>query len=215
MVVGLLVGVGTVGSGVLITLVNSWMNTPNGFDVLTYVKTGQIIGVNPLETLWPSVAAGQVPITWFGAWFVGFGTLAGYFAFRKLFSKNLGVQEKEYYNRGLKLATYLAALDGIFLALAGHNAGQVLYSVQPLKLATLEGLMQGGYGAPITIGPISIPKALSFLSTWNPDAYVMGYSNFVSSVWNSVWWLANTAYLVHSILGIIGAIVFWLLGYSM
>lgn len=94
--------------------------------------------------------------------------------------------EKEYYNRGLKLSTYLGALDAIFLGWAGDNAGKTLYNYQPLKLATLEGVMQTAKGAPMALGPIKIPDVLSLLSTWppNPHALVLGYSSFVKADWD-------------------------------
>ncbi|MCW1297607.1 MAG: cytochrome ubiquinol oxidase subunit I [Saccharolobus sp.] len=214
MMLGILVGVGSSASAVLIVLVNSWMNTPTGFNVEAYVTSGQLTGVDPLASLWPPVATAEVPMVLAGAWFVGFGSLAGYFSFRKLFSRNLSSQQKEYYNRGLKLSVYLAALDAIFLGFAGDNAGKVLYDVQPLKLATLEGLLRTSYGAPLNIGPISIPGGLSFLTTWNPNALVLGYSSFVNSVWNPLMDLAHTAYDIHATLGILGAIVFWILAIS-
>ena len=212
MALGSLIGIGASLSGVLITLVNSWMNTPQGsFDISTYLQTGQLTDINPLATLWPPAANGEIPMVLAGAWFVGFGSLVGYFSFRKLFSKNLDTYSKEYYNRGLKLATYLAALDAIFLAWAGDNAGKELYKLQPLKFATLEGVMQTQAGAPMQVGPISIPKLLSFLTTWNPNAVILGYSSFVKSVQDPIWWLAHDAYDLHATLGIIGAIVMWIL----
>jgi len=213
MVLGALIGVGASVSAVLITLVNSWMNTPQGsFDINTYLQTGQLTGINPIASLWPDAANSEIPMVLAGAWFAGFGSLMGYFAFRKMLSRNLDVQSKEYYNRGLKLATYLAALDAIFLAWAGDNAGKVLYHDQPLKLATLEGLMQTyPHGAPMQLGPISIPGLLSFLSTWNPNAPVLGYSSFVSSVQDPIWGIAHATYDLMAILGILGAIVAWIL----
>ncbi|ARM76901.1 cytochrome ubiquinol oxidase subunit I [Acidianus manzaensis] len=213
MVLGALVGMGSSASAVLIVLVNSWMNTPNGFNVEAYVQSGELTGINPLAALWPPAATAEVPMVLAGAWFVGFGSLVGYFSFRKIFSRHLDTQSKEYYNRGLKLASYLAALDAIFLGWAGDNAGKTLYQVQPLKLATLEGVMQTAKGAPMTVGPISIPGVLSLLSTWppNPNALVLGYSSFVSSVQDPIWWMAHDAYDLHATLGILGAIIFWIL----
>lgn len=216
MIVGLLIGVGSAASALLIILVNSWMNTPAGFDIQTYRLTGQITGVDPLAAIITPAALAEVPMGLAGAYFVGFGSLAGYFAFRKLTKKNMTSDEKEYYNRGLKLSVYLGALDAIFLAWAGDNAGKMLYEHQPLKLATLEGLMHTTAGAPLEIGPISIPNLLSLLVSWPPDpnAVVLGYSSFSPSSWNPLVDLAHNSYIVHAMLGIIGAIAVWILAYS-
>ncbi len=216
MILGGLIGLGSSASAVLIILVNSWMNTPTGFNIQAYLQGGQLTGVDPLAATVPISALAEVPMGLAGAWFVGFGSLAGYFAFRKLTRKNMTTDEKEYYNRGLKLATYLGALEAIFLAWAGDNAGKVLYNYQPLKLATLEGVMQTAKGAPMTVGPIQIPDGLSLLATWppNPHALVLGYSSFVSSDWDPIWYISHTAYDLHATLGILGALVAWILAYS-
>lgn len=213
MMLGLLVGVGSTASALLIILVNSWMNTPVGFNIVQFAQTGAITNIDPLGALWPPAANAEVPMGVAGAWFVGFGSLAGYFSFRKLFKKNLTHDEVEYYNRGLKLAIFLAAIDAIFLGWAGDNAGKTLYAIQPLKLATLEGVMQTAKGVPMSVGPISIPGGLSLLVSWppNPNALVLGYSSFVQSVQDPIWWLAHNAYDLHATLGILGAIVFWIL----
>ena len=213
MVTGLLVGLGTAASAVLIILVNSWMNTPVGFDVVQFSQTGQITGVNPLATLLPPIASAEVPMGLAGAYFVGFGSLAGYFAFRLL----RGGKAREYYSRGLKLSVYLVALDAIFLAWAGDNAGKALYSLQPLKSATLEGLIQTTSKAPMALGPLSIPGLLSLLVSWPPkvNAVVLGYSSFSPSVQDPLQWLAHSSYDVMAIIGILGALVFWVLGVAM
>ncbi|NON61651.1 cytochrome ubiquinol oxidase subunit I [Acidianus sp. DSM 29099] len=214
MVLGGLVGLGSSMSAVLIVLVNSWMNTPNGFNLQTYIQAGQLTNVNPLAVLWPPAASAEIPMVLAGAWFVGFSSLIGYFSFRKIFGKNLDTHSKEYYNRGLKLASYLAALDAILLGWAGDNAGKVLYNVQPLKLATLEGVMKTQASAPMIVGPIKIPGLLSWLSTWNPNAVVLGYSSFASDVQDPIWWLSHDAYDLHATLGILGALVVWILAAS-
>jgi len=216
MIVGGLVGLGSSASAVLIILVNSWMNTPTGFNIEAYLQSGQLTGVDPLSSALPIIALAEVPMGLAGAWFVGFGSIAGYFAFRKLTKKDMTTDEKEYYNRGLKLATYLGALDAIFLGWAGDNAGKMLYLYQPLKLATLEGVMQTAAGAPMQVGPISIPNMLSLLATWppNPHATVLGYSSFVQADWDPIWYISHTAYDLHATLGIIGAIAVWILAYS-
>ncbi|QIW24679.1 cytochrome ubiquinol oxidase subunit I [Sulfolobus sp. S-194] len=213
MILGLMIGAGSTASAILIIIVNSWMNTPSGFNVMNYVNNGVLTDINPVSGLWPPAATAEVPMGVAGALFVGFGSLTGYFSLRKLFSKNLTHDDIEYYNRGLKLSIYGAAIDAIFLAWAGDNAGKTLYSIQPLKLATLEGLIHTTKYAPMDLGPIKIPGLLSLLVSWppNPSTLVLGYSSFVENVRDPIWWLSHAAYDVHAALGILGAIVFWIL----
>lgn len=165
----------------------------------------------------PPAALAEIPMGVAGAWFVAFGSILGYFALRKLTLKNMNKDQIEYYNRGFKLASYLWAGDAIFLAWAGDNAGKVLYHYQPLKLATLEGLMHTyTYGAPMDVGGIKIPGLLSLLVSWppNPNVPVLGYSSFIQSDWDPIWWLSHASYDVHATLGILGAIASWILAYS-
>ncbi len=217
MVIGLLVALGSTASAILIIMVNSWMNTPTGFDAAYFAQTGQLKDVDPLAALAAPAALAEVPMGVAGAWFVGFGSVLGYFAYRLLTKKDMTKDEKEYYTRGFRLAAYLWALDAIFLAWAGDNAGKVLYSDQPLKLATLEGLMTTGPNAPVEMFGVSVPGLLSLLVSWPPDpnAVVLGYSSFVQEAWNPIWELAHMSYDVHATLGIIGALVAWLLAYSL
>ncbi len=216
MIIGLLVSLGSTASAILIIMVNSWMNTPTGFNVAQYAQSGQITDVDPLAALAPPAAIAEVPMGVAGAWFVGFGSILGYFAYRLLTNKNMGHEEKEYYTKGFKLSAYLWAGDAIFLAWAGDNAGKTLYWAQPLKLATLEGLMTTQSNAPLEFFGVKIPGLLSLLVSWppNPNAVVLGYSSFVSQDWDPIWWLSYEAYDIHATLGIIGALIAWILAYS-
>ena len=219
MALGLGISLGSISSAILIIIVNSWMNTPVGLNIDALHSQGVITDVNPLAGLWPPVATAEVPMGVFGALFTAFTMVASYMALRKLLKKNMTPEEKEYYSRGFRLAVYLAALDAIGLAWAGDNAGKTMYYVQPLKLATLEGLMQSypNGGAPMDFFGAQIPGLLSLLVSWppNPNAPVLGYSSFDQQVWDPIWWLAHDAYDVHATLGIIGAIVVWILALSL
>jgi len=67
------------------------------------------------------------------------------------------------------------------------------------------------------LGPLSIPGLLSLLVSWPPNAnaVVLGYSSFSPDVQDPLQWLAHSAYDVHAIIGILGALVFWVLGVAM
>ena len=45
-VVSLFIAAGTIMSALFITMVNAWMNTPNGFNMAVFIQTGKVTGVD-------------------------------------------------------------------------------------------------------------------------------------------------------------------------
>jgi cytochrome bd ubiquinol oxidase subunit I len=84
----------------------------------------------------------------------------------------------ELHRVALAIALALGVPSALAQPLVGHQAGQAVARYQPLKLAAMEGLEQTTAGAPMRVGPIEIPGMLSFLATGDPDATVLGLSEF-------------------------------------
>lgn len=100
-------------------MVNAWMNTPNGFNIATYLATGQINDVNPWAPF-ISVSTGaevfhvisMVVLT--GAMLIG-----GYFAYR--YMKGKGEDERKLFLKGLKLTTAISFVFIILTIVSGIN----------------------------------------------------------------------------------------------
>ena len=78
----------------------------------------------------------------------------------------------------------IAALTGIASTLAvmlsGDSSGVHAAKYQPMKLAAIEGLADGGTRAPFSVVPgVEIPGMLSILATHNIDGYVPGINNML------------------------------------
>lgn len=79
----------------------------------------------------------------------------------------------------------IAVVVGLFAALGagltGHKSGQTIAQVQPMKLAAMEALHEGGteQGLKIVEG-IEIPYALSMMATNTLDGYVPGINNLLN-----------------------------------
>ncbi len=141
--------VGTLLSAVLITMVNAWMNTPNGFDLSAYVANGTVSGVDPWAPFL-TVSTGYevlqvltaVPLT--GLMLIGL-----FFGYRYL--RSTGADGRALFLRGLRV-TIAASLVLVVLSIfAGVLEIEGLYAYQPLKYAAIELNPQPGTNLPITL----------------------------------------------------------------
>ena len=99
-------------SGVFITMINAFMNTPKGFNIPYYLSTGKIIDVNAFAVL-------NTPTTWVeighvigSTIFAGSAFFLAYFAYKLL--KTNGT-EREYYKKAAKIAAAISThVVGVF-----------------------------------------------------------------------------------------------------
>ena len=188
----LLIAAGALASALFITMVNAWMNTPNGFDQSAFIQSGVVTGVNPWAPfITPSTldeVAHVLPTTLFtGAMLVG-----GYFAWRYIRSRD--AEERKMLTRGLKIAAALGIAMIVLSGLTGPNQLVTLMKLQPVKYSAIElnptpgtnlpeklfgGLINGQF-----YGGIVIPNLQSFLAQLEAGITALpGLSQFPSSTW--------------------------------
>lgn len=140
------IALGTIGSAVFITMVNAWMNSPNGFNISQFIATGQVAGVNPWAPFITPTTFAQVAHVVTTTVFTGGMLIGSYFAYKYLKSGN--TEEKAFYTKGLKL-TGIVSIVGIILSgiTGSHEMGTILTS-QPLKYAALDLNYLPGSGMP-------------------------------------------------------------------
>ena len=133
---GMLIAVGTIMSAVFITMLNAWMNTPNGFDLNTYTQTGVVTGVNPwapfLTTSGPAEIAHVVSTTIF----TGCMLIGAYFAYRYLRHRN--PEERTMLGRGSRITFVVGIVALIVAGVTGSNEMATLLQLQPLKYAVFD-----------------------------------------------------------------------------
>src|SRR5207248_1850994 len=83
-----------------------------------------------------------------------------------------------FHRKALSLALVIAAPSALLQPLTGHYAGQQVAIGQPAKLAAMEQLQRTQARAPIRVGPVEVPGALSILAHGNPSAVVTGLDAF-------------------------------------
>lgn len=184
------VALGATASAVLITNVQSWMNTPTGFEY----ANGQFTNVQPWQAvLNPAFSYTAVHVV-SSAYLTTAFVVLSVGAYR-LLRGNLSAKEVSYYRKGLMIALVLGAATSIWTASTGHKAAVGLHNYVPVKLAAAEGLFETQSNAPLAImgtpdpeanrvvGGLEIPGMLSWLATGSTDGVVIGLNEFPREDW--------------------------------
>jgi cytochrome d ubiquinol oxidase subunit I len=171
-------------SSVFVVMANAWMNSPAGFRLS---PDGQLAQVDPLAAALNPSTATEDPHMLISAYVVtGFVVAAVYSA------GLLRGRDDIFHRRGLALGMAMAGIAIILAGITGDSSARFIYGDQPAKFAAMEGIYQTQRGAPIHLGgipidsehrvlfAIEIPKALSFLATFDPNAVVRGLDSFPS-----------------------------------
>ncbi|EIT84421.1 cytochrome d ubiquinol oxidase subunit I [Fictibacillus macauensis ZFHKF-1] len=208
----ILVAFGAVASAILITAVNTWMNTPAGFQI---ASDGTIYDVHPWTAFFnPSFlsSAFHVAVT---AYMTGGFAVASVAAYKLLKRKKRTAQEITYHKKGFLLALIVGLTFSLISSISGHHSAQVLHEHSPEKLAAAEGLFKSQRYAPLAIGGftdpktesvkygIEIPWMLSWLAAGKFDTKVKGLYEFPRETW--------PPFYVHTLFNIMVGIGFFLL----
>jgi cytochrome d ubiquinol oxidase subunit I len=187
MLMGALIAVFANLSGVLIIMINAWMNTPNGFNILGYEKTGILSGVNPLAVFLTNSTPVEELHALGGTLFTGAFLMTGYFAYRLL--KSRIDLEKEYYKSALKISFALTFVLMIFVAIGGTLSMDMMFSYQPLKYAVMDlDMVPHAFAYEMLFGfKVPIPGLQSILATGSPSGIVPGLSSYPSADWAPLW----------------------------
>ncbi|MDG0843468.1 cytochrome ubiquinol oxidase subunit I [Staphylococcus equorum] len=176
--------IGGTFSAFFITAVNSFMNTPAGFEM----KDGKMVNVQP----WVAMFNESFLIRSFHVVATALMTmafvLAAIAAFKLL--KNKFKKDTEYHKKALKLTMILGVVFTLGSMLAGDLSAKFLHQEQPEKLAAYEWHFETESNADLIFfgsldeetqevsGAIKIPGILSFLADNNTDTEVKGLNEF-------------------------------------
>jgi len=186
---------GTLLSAVLITMVNAWMNTPNGFDITAFKSSGLVSGVQPWVVFHTPSTVTEVFHVLPTTVLAGSTIIGSFFAYWFLRSRDAG--EKAMFGKALKILGAMGVVMIMLAAVTGANEIAGLLTAQPLKFAALEAnpingtnlpeKLFGGVvsGTPPTFaGGIIIPGAQSLLAQFETGiATLPGLSQYATSIW--------------------------------
>jgi len=203
-------------SSVFVVMTNAWMNSPTGF-----VASGnRIIRVDPIAAAFNRSTPTEDVHMLVSAYFVsGFAVAAVYAAG---FLRGYG---DALHRRALPLAMAMAVVASGLAGITGDSSSRFVAGEQPIKFAAQEALFPTTAGAPLQIGgvplpdqnrsvlAIEIPRLLSFLTTWNPNATIRGLEAFPRDLWPNVV-VVHFSYQLMIGLGLVlglGSVLYWLL----
>ncbi|ADU28543.1 cytochrome ubiquinol oxidase subunit I [Evansella cellulosilytica] len=181
--------IGATASAFFITSVNSFMNVPQGFNIVDGVLTD----VSPLAAMFnpatPTKIAHVIITCYLTSAFI-LGAIAAY----HIIKGNAHV----YHKKALHLTMVSAFVFAIGTALIGDLSGKYLHEYQPEKLAAAEWHFETEAEAPLILGGIltednevkyalEIPYALSILAGGSPDTVVVGLNDFDEEYLPPLW----------------------------
>lgn len=191
LLIGVPVALGAGLSAVFITMLNAFMNTPNGFNIATYLKNGTVTNVMPYAVFSTPSTALEVSHVLSTAYFVGAFIVIAYAALMLVKASDQG--KKAYYTKILKLALIVGIIAIFFSLVTGLQSISALVHLQPEKYAAIEGNINQQSYAPERIGGIPIngtlryyipiPNIQSILATGSPSGTVPGLSSYPKSTW--------------------------------
>src|ERR1700693_2691273 len=203
-------------SSVFVVMTNAWMHSQTG-----YVAVGnRIIRVDPIAAAFNRSTPTEDVHMLVSAYFVtGFAVAAVYAAG---FLRGHG---DALHRRALPLAMAMAVVASGLAGITGDASSRFVAGEQPIKFAAQEALFPTTTGAPLQIGgvplpdqnrsvlAIEIPRLLSFLTTWNPNATIRGLEAFPRDLWPNVLVVHFSSQLMIGLglaLGL-GSVLYWLL----
>ncbi|MDF2961011.1 MAG: cytochrome ubiquinol oxidase subunit [Paenibacillus sp.] len=168
--------IGSTASAFFITIVNAFMNTPQGFKL----SGRTIVDIDPLVAMFNPATPTKTAHVISSAYMTSAFVLATIAALALLAGKR-----HIYYQKALKLTMVCGLIFSLTTAFIGDLSGKFLAEYQPEKLAAAEWHFETTDKAPLLLGGVldennevhyalKLPYALSILAFGKPDAVVQG-----------------------------------------
>jgi cytochrome d ubiquinol oxidase subunit I len=182
--------VGTLLSAVLIVMVNAWMNTPNGFDISTYIASNYttVTGVQPWAPFLTTSTGYEVFHVLATVPLTGLMLIGGFLGYK--YSKSKKPEEKTLFLKGFQVSVAASLAFVVLSIVSGILQIENLYLFQPLKFAAIELNMNPGTNQPeilfgwlngtTVVDAIQIPGLQSVLAG---GASLPGLSQYPQSDW--------------------------------
>jgi cytochrome d ubiquinol oxidase subunit I len=172
-------------SAFFVIMANAWMNAPAGFRVVH----GHVRDVDPIAAMFNPAWRTEVLHTTLACYVFTSFLLASIYALKAL-QHPRGTPVHDMAQRALRVAMVAALVFTPLQIVAGDMAARFDAQAEPAKLAAMEGQFRTQAGAPLRIGgfpyaaahttrfSLEIPRGLSVLATFNPNAVIRGLDSF-------------------------------------
>lgn len=168
-------------SAAFVVTANSWMNTPQGFELVE----GRVVNADPLAAMLNPATGAQVTHMLVAAYLVTGFVIAAFYAMARLRG-----HDTLYQRRAMAVGVAMGVVCTPLQIVVGDWTAKVVARTQPIKLAAMEGQFRTEGGAPLRIGgipdedtrvtryAIELPGLLSWLAYGDSTAVVRGLDAF-------------------------------------
>jgi cytochrome d ubiquinol oxidase subunit I len=186
---GVVVALSGALSGVFVVTTNAWMNAPRGFRM----EGGRPVDIDPVAAMLNPSSLQQVVHMTLAAYVATGFAVAAVHAYYLLQDRT-----SPFHRSAFRVAFTMAAVSIPLQLLSGDFSSKVVAKIQPAKFAAMEAHYRTERGAPLVIGgipndsamrvdyAIKIPKMLSVLAAYDPNASVRGLETVPRDEWPSV-----------------------------
>ena len=169
-----LTGLGATISAWWILVANSWMQYPVGMEFNPETMRNEMVDF--MAVAFSPVAVMKFFHTVLSSWIIGAAFVVGVSAWYLICKR-----EKQFAMASMKVAAGVGLFAALVTAGTGDQSAYQVAQVQPMKLAAMEALYDGGTHEPLTVvGPVKIPEMLSFLATREFSGYVPGINDLLN-----------------------------------
>ena len=169
-----LTGLGATISAWWILVANAWMQYPVGCEFNPDTMRNEMVSF--LDVALSPFAVDKFCHTVISAWIIGaifVVAVSCWYLMQK--------REVKLAKESIKIAAIVGLIASLGAAMTGHKSAQSVAEVQPMKLAAMEALHDGGIDQGLTLVPgIEMPYALSFMATNDIHGFVPGINDMLN-----------------------------------
>jgi cytochrome d ubiquinol oxidase subunit I len=168
-----LTGIGAALSAYWILVANGWMQNPVGTVFNPDTVRNEMVSFGTVAT--NPVAVNKFFHSVFSGWMTGGVFTIGVSAWYLLKKKKI-----PFAKSSMAVGSLVGIAGAVAVILSGDRSGVDIAKYQPMKLAAVEGLDNGGRNASFSIIPgVNVPSMLSILATHDPNGYVPGINDII------------------------------------
>ena len=169
-----LTGLGATISAWWILVANSWMQYPVGCAFNPDTMRNEMVSF--LDVALSPFAVDKFCHTVISAWIIGAVFVVAVCCWYLLHKR-----EVKLATESIKIAVVVGLIASLGAGMTGHKSAQTISEVQPMKLAAMEALYDGGTEQGLAIVPgIKVPYALSIMATNDPQGFVPGIDDILN-----------------------------------
>ena len=169
-----LTGLGATISAWWILVANAWMQYPVGCEFNPDTMRNEMVSF--AEVALSPFAVSKFCHTVTSAWIIGGIFCVGVSCWYLMKKRHTKMALES-----MKIGAAVGLVAAVLAAATGHKSAQDVAAVQPMKLAAMEALYDGGTGQGLKIiEGIEVPYALSFMATNDFDGYVPGINDLLN-----------------------------------